>query len=740
MLAAKTERYKFLRKQYQNLIERLQNVPKIEAVSKTGASEELGLYFRRSSDETPIKFKEEELKSCYKSAQNVPNDIKNDIIEKYLQSLHTVESKTNVVRKNNQRYPFTMTSNNRNDYLGEQNGLRNVSEGNKATLVADEIMESIYLKEAVLGDSSSKNSFLNNNNRVLDDKSFEDEHHRNFPRSGDHELIPRHTDDEGYSYGSVVHRANKKSAEDAKKLLPSHHVQFTPETQEERNPSEPSPLTKALKNYNELSQNQPKVENHDEGLNEKSLKNDVLENYGQHKLLSKTGENTKIKALKSSDDDNEVETIAKEEPPQELHKALPESVVCKAEVESKDKIKQESQQNENQAQRIEHVQNKGSGKTDEEQEHLQTENDAVLVQSQATISEEFVTPVQMYINDAHKVGSQENTLTLAENVKHEQGHESSQEQIEKHNESDQQLLLEGSDTLQYYDQTGQPHNNENDQSVQQYNEKNQHFEQYDKDSQLLQQCDSADDQKLQENEQTASLTNQEFENGETHKQQYYDENGQYFQQYDESGQPLQQYYDENGQPLQYDENGLPYQQYGIYGQQTQVMYDENGELVQQYDEYGQPIQYDQQYDENGQLIQQTYDEHNQQYYGYDENGQPLEHYQQEYAMESVQPLDEDAIKPDITDQQQEVDKHEENSDKGKKPPLSETDEELNEGSNDVVEPEQALIEQGYRIHQGVEDEKKPHNVMEMLDTDTESSRQDTKDSHDSDFDISASQK
>jgi hypothetical protein len=118
------------------------------------------------------------------------------------------------------------------------------------------------------------------------------------------------------------------------------------------------------------------------------------------------------------------------------------------------------------------------------------------------------------------------------------------------------------------------------------------------------------------------------------------------------------------------------------GQQPFQQYDENGQLIQQYD-YGQP-----QYDENGQLVQQ-----------YNVNEAPYENEQQYYNQPYSENPDEGII-------QQE--------------PASQVSEPEPEKDQNLAAPE----------------ESKKANVMEMLDTDTESVKQDTKISHDSDFDFS----
>ncbi|XP_017786586.1 PREDICTED: protein MLP2-like [Nicrophorus vespilloides] len=147
--------------------------------------------------------------------------------------------------------------------------------------------------------------------------------------------------------------------------------------------------------------------------------------------------------------------------------------------------------------------------------------------------------------------------------------------------------------------------------------------------------------------------------------------------YDENGQA----YDESGNQYQYDNN------FGNYDP-SQVQYDENGQPMvydesAYYDENGQPIYYD----ENGQRVQ--YDETMQ----YDENGQPV---QQEYGYENGGDQEEFAEGPESSDIQNVSD-----------------------------------VAKGADL-----DEKKRVNVIDLLETDSESSKQETKASNGSDFDFS----
>lgn len=291
-------------------------------------------------------------------------------------------------------------------------------------------------------------------------------------------------------------------------------------------------------------------------------------------------------------------------------------------------------------------------------------------------------------------------------------------QVQQYDENGQPIQV------QQYDENGQPiqvqQYDENGQPIQQYTD-----QQYDENGQLIQQYDETgqpiqqyDEQYGQQYDDQGQYLQQYDESGQPIPMQQYDETGQLIQQqYDETGQLIQQQYDESGQPVQqYDESGLLIQQYDETGQLLQQQYDETGQPIQQqYDETGQPIQ--QQYDESGQPIQQ-YDETGQYLQQYDENGQPIQQYdeQQYYTEQSDVQYDEtgqvirqnDQVYAEGVVEQQEH------------PTEGEISEAVKEGEASLSQAE----------------EPKKSNVMEMLDTDTESIKQETKVSHDSDFDFS----
>lgn len=317
---------------------------------------------------------------------------------------------------------------------------------------------------------------------------------------------------------------------------------------------------------------------------------------------------------------------------------------------------------------------------------------------------------------------------------------------------------------QHYDENGQPifqqHYDENGQPILQQN--------YDETGQPI----------LHQNydEHGQPIYHQQFdEHGQVLLQQQYDENGlptnqqyvehdqaSFHQQYDEHGQPVFPQYDEQGQPIghqQYETDKTQNEQYDQFGQPI-IHYDEHGQHIpQEYDSAGQPIitnpQYHEnaQYDENGQPIPQ-YDENGQfmvqhQFdVQYDENGQPISHPQAyedqphfhdntNQELDGNQQLDgsEDPVQPSADElsiqgsseckenlKADDVTNIPKNSDA-----FGETVVNENDNSN-LPDPKQEIP---------AADIKKSNNVLDLLDTDTESVKQNTsKISNDSDFDFS----
>lgn len=315
-----------------------------------------------------------------------------------------------------------------------------------------------------------------------------------------------------------------------------------------------------------------------------------------------------------------------------------------------------------------------------------------------------------------------------DNAQPAQQYDANENQIQQYDVNGQPIMQQHDGNvqpLQQYDTNGQQYDrkseplqqqdgNNNGQQVQQHHDNNnsgQPVHQIEADSQPVVEYDPIEQQIQQydANDQQYDANHQQYDaNGQQH-----DANGQPIEQYDANGQPIQQY-DANAQ--QYDENGQPVLQYDEHGQIVHG-YDPNVQYDVQYDEQGQPI-YDPnvQYDASGQL-NQDYDPNLQ----YDENGQPIGGYGVQYD-ENGQPIEYD---PNAQyDYNQHFDPNVQYDENGQPIPYEASYEQ------ERVQEVEASGEAG----EAGEAEKK--NVMEMLDTDTESAKQDTKTSNESDFDFS----
>ncbi|CAG9770158.1 unnamed protein product [Ceutorhynchus assimilis] len=248
----------------------------------------------------------------------------------------------------------------------------------------------------------------------------------------------------------------------------------------------------------------------------------------------------------------------------------------------------------------------------------------------------------------------------------------------------------------------------------------------------------------------------------SYDQQQFDENGQpihydpasgydqYGQPilYDQHGQIVQPQYEENGLIIpQYDENGqliILYDQSGnVYGQNEQQQYDPNGEVYEQYDqnvqydENGQPI-YDPSYNYEADPNQQGYEaDSNQQGYEVDPNqqGYEVDPNQQKYEADPNQQKYDDHYRA-VDDQGFAAVKDDQIVDEGKNDNKDEGEREIKDeiGNDDK--------DDGQEKHEILEtkdknDVEKVAKVMDILDTDTESTKQNTsKISNDTDFDFS----
>lgn len=296
-------------------------------------------------------------------------------------------------------------------------------------------------------------------------------------------------------------------------------------------------------------------------------------------------------------------------------------------------------------------------------------------------------------------------------------------------QSQQPIKLDSNEKIaEQYNQSEQLNTNydTNVHLIPQYDENGQLIPQYDANGQLIPQYDETG-QVIPQYDAHGQLIPQYDENG--HLIPQYDEHGQLIQHYDENGQLLQNYdpnllYDEHGQlkydpQMQYDEHGQPIGDYLQYDEHGQPIYDPNVHYDPnlQYDENGQPINvYDPnvQYDESGQMLQ--YDPNMQ----YDEKGQPIQYVDPkiEYNNEAQSSQQNNS---------ESVNKNS-NSKYNNSEPLStsSTEQHINLQSKENKPEKESKVKEKI---------KQP-NVIEMLDTDSESTKQDTKVSNESDFDFS----
>ena len=326
-------------------------------------------------------------------------------------------------------------------------------------------------------------------------------------------------------------------------------------------------------------------------------------------------------------------------------------------------------------------------------------------------------------NDFIPTRYQENPQSVIQNVDNEtlliesgrnlqsvpQSYENNQHDIE-YNEDNQNISKSAlecendPDLAQYYEKSQHITQHDDDQSVTKYDESIHNESDRDKiDIQAVNEY-SENDQPIRYNDNNQYM-GQYCDSDQSVIQ--YDENNQPIIQYDENGQPIYQFEDTNQPIIQYDVNGQPIYQYENMSQPI-IQYDENGQPIVQYDENGQPVyEYEDtnqppiQYDENGQPVYQ-YEDTNQSTIQYDESGQPVYEYNQENQyFDNMQYNNEGQVDHLKYENQEEI-------------PQQPTENESNTFCNSA----------------------RQINVMDVLETDTESLRQETKASNDSDFEFS----
>ncbi|XP_030745934.1 myb-like protein F [Sitophilus oryzae] len=297
------------------------------------------------------------------------------------------------------------------------------------------------------------------------------------------------------------------------------------------------------------------------------------------------------------------------------------------------------------------------------------------------------------------------------------------------NEYDQSKELIGQNDQQFsynhgsqeIDQDVQPHRYDQSRQSFSYNNKGETV-QYDQSGQAVHY-----DQTLQYRQE-----NQNVEYDQTGHQIQYNENGHGIQ-YDHAPQYNQntQQYDENGQPIAFQDQYQYMQSQVFYNQHGQIVepqYDENGHMIPQYDENNQLIMI---YDQNGQPINH-YDQTQQQYYDYaNQNltqygGDQYDQYQGENQNQYVENVQQGYVDGQTVNVTQ--------------PDDNKTDEIESKSINHEEQESKQLEERSDHNADETDEtvEAKSNKVMEMLDTDTESSSKQnvSKVSNESDFDFS----
>lgn len=828
VLAAKTERHKFLRRQYQTFIKQSHATGNAivtqEPINGTSAPE----------------FALERAFALERSPRRQENsEFHKDIVEKYFQSLTSPKRNMDAITKSRARFPYSARSDELNglsEPVTQDDGEKLDQHG--AISVADEIMNSIYGRKQEIASKAdvSKPSYTSVGPEVRRDSLL------NFGKTV--ENLKKSVEE--YGYGDMGDNATQFADARITKTddQPKQRDNLASKASENRQRQSAIIETKA--------RNVGEIRHIDGQRNEQMLPNcdekGILETLHDSKETQQKQEASSVQKgnMHYSDKKFIDENTQNDQHEQQLVESIRELDdsaglgMKKKRVEPSDLEDQSAQQLASYGQSVKQTDGEYDPRVLENEQIIQQYPSQQLPNEQKQQSSQHYNetdhPVQKYDlnsqeveelateqhypqnydndelsaqqyyengNEVQQYSGQDQTITQHDDVK-QPIQEFSKEQISsQHYDQNEQLRYdENGQPVQQYVQSGQPTQQydengqvveqyvESDQPIQQYQENGQLVQQYDKDSQPIQQYDQngqqygESDQPMQQYEENSQLLQEYNESGQSFQQydedsrpaQQYDEYAQPTQQYDESRQPSQQSVDNvqpvlyesgDGRPLQqfdvqeqltntYDETGQPIQQYdNVHNQQ----YDEQGQLIQQYDDNGQPLQqygqygyeengqpiaYDQygeyggqQYDENGQPIQQMYDENGQmiQNYGdamYDENGQLLQQYagiqaEGEQFTEDIQPSQqctkEDVAQiddfPDEKQVQRSVD------------PNNEVQEEQNEKSHETKEEDEGNGEEVIADNQ-----TRIGNVLEMLDTDTESLKQETKASNDSDFDFS----
>lgn len=322
--------------------------------------------------------------------------------------------------------------------------------------------------------------------------------------------------------------------------------------------------------------------------------------------------------------------------------------------------------------------------------------------------------------------------------KGEQAYETNGQDQEQYDEQpydqqqyDQQEYDQQQYDQQHYDQQqyDQQQYDQQQYDQQQYDQQQYNQQLHDQANEQIQRTGDQDQQQYdQANEQTYGTTNQDQQHYDQTDEQSYgtgnQDQQQYDQQpYDQTGEQIYSGVDQNEQ--QYDQQ--PYDQAAYAGDQYyQGEYDQNDQQYynQQYDVNGHPVQY---YDQTGEAVQPNY-----------ENGQPV---QQEYHNQS-----EESAQQNYEGTEYAYDDHQVNNE-SEQPESQYAETKIADKVENIADSQaneeksanqELQLEKDKLVYDEEPNNQQAINVAQMLDTDTESMKQDTKISNDSDFDFSNS--
>ncbi|XP_060529177.1 putative mediator of RNA polymerase II transcription subunit 26 [Cylas formicarius] len=732
MLSAKTERLNVLRTQYQNYLCRIANATKrdLNSVEKPFVSRKVPFCStsvlnsvppRHTYVENPlsesIKVPEIKLPEHTGKETNLSSEETLNILDKYLQNISSQKYLDLIENEKQRRQKLSLLSQNL------------VTDSNQATSIADDIISSIYSryygKNNFLSKSSSSTDQDNQFPKKLNEKNEKNDFDHN-PRT--RETFRASTESETVETplpntlkfskkinfqldASKQHERKVCDSQDAENsnVLTTENVNFKPGTTEEDLAEK---MTKG--DENELSQMQ-----HEFGLSEKRTD-----------FMTEINIESKNNQSLFDDTNNELPTVEKKKLANEAIKEVSINVSTEAAEESQ----KESHWNGN------------APKSDQQGCEIAIQQNISEANPSAMSNISSTKPI--YVREENAEGTTQHNSSTSHykadtenqelNQKQEHALENQaqynlpKEQVDDSNQNTENPTQEDK-PASYYEEDNQKEGQDKQNQIQ-YTQPTEQINDYDQTIQTPTQHD-----------QSASYYNVDHENQEydLQNQVQYDENGQPIQydysQYDQFGQPL--LYDQNGQLVepQYDESGQLIPQYDENGQPI-ALYDQNGQdvfggMIEQYDQNGLPYYPDQGGIEDNQELQQHVDPNTQaQYYGEGEQLSP----DQQFHAEDQQQVNNDSSDT-IANRDNTVRFEEqviENENVLQSEPVEPDSEHLDREEVLTDEPVSGTNKENDKTDQR-ESMPEPSNVLEMLDTDTDSIKHNaSKISNDSDFDFS----